>query len=267
MKRLLRAFLLSVRIIPFVVLQSTAQESGAEVLHADLDGDGVVDTISLSTRQDEYDVYTGYTLSVNGRTFSAAAPDVYEVQISIVDIDKRDSLQEVSVTTSESSDQVRVAIYMLEGTRIQPMPILPGMVAYRGDGVAATTNWMGFWSMIEEFRIDRAQKKWYPIPRDTYDVGVSGTVIKSFPLYESRDEKSKVAARVRPKSSIEIISCDPSPQCGDVKETGKGAMKERVKETQEDSGECDWYLIRSSNGTGWARLKEFKEKARIPWAG
>jgi hypothetical protein len=254
MKRILRNLWLGVIVLSPVVAQNP-NPSTPDSLIADLNGDGVRDTIVFSTKQDEYDVYTEYTITVNRRSVSFPVRDVYEMECAVVDIDKRDRVKEIAVTSTGTDDFTENMMFVLDSSGVHSAPPLTGMVEYRGDGVVAAAKWMGFWSIVEEYQWDRNGFGWRPMPRDTYDVGVTVTALKGFQLHETRDDDSKVTATVKPRNRFDIVSCDPSPVC-------------EGRDSDNDNGDCDWYMIRLQNGTtGWVRLRDFKAKARIPWAG
>lgn len=254
MKRILRNLWLGIVVLSPVVAQNPNPPLPDSIV-ADLNGDGVNDTIVFSTKQDEYDVYTEYTISVNRQSISVPLRDVYEMECAVVDIDRQDHIKEIAVTSTGTDEYTENMMFVLDSNGVHSASPLTGIVEYRGDGVVATAKWMGFWSIVEEYQWDRQKFGWKLLPRDTYDVGVTVAALKSFQVHEARDDGSKVTATVRPKTSFDIVSCDPSPVCDN-------------SPPDKDTGDCDWYLIRLRTGaTGWARLQAFKAKARIPWAG
>lgn len=125
-----------------------------------------------------------------------------------------------------------------------------------GDGILKADEWMGFWTKTELFKLDNEYNKLLLIPQVTYSLDVDAIVIKPFVILSERINGADILKTLRPGTKIKLIEADTSPKCLDV----KGYV---------DDFNCDWYLIKTEDGTtGWARLETFRDLVDgLIWAG
>lgn len=218
----------------------------------DLDGDGKLEDISISeiTEAGEFLLKVD-GISIRGRFNVEEAADGF----IIVDIDTTDKYKEVAVHTPGPSDDDEYLIYWYDGKSVREMGRMSRWPTFVGNGIVYVDDWMGFWSKRDKYVLDVNKRILKLIPQELYYVGIEAKVIKSFPLYRTR-EGVEILAHLKPDSKVIILACDPSP------------TEPKGKKDDIDDYLYDWYLIKSETGLlGWARLKSFEENLKgLPWA-
>jgi hypothetical protein len=218
---------------------------------ADLNGDGKLENIVLESTDNG-----DYTLKVNGLAVKGGLDNVPLESLAIVDIDTRDKRKEISIDTMGPSDDPACHLYAYDGRALIKVAALEGFRTYSGVGFVYTVDWMGFWSRTEKFALNSKTHLLARVPQELYNVAieldgkvknVECVVREAFPIFSARTG-NQVLATLAPKSTIQILACDPSPRV----KRADGSV---------DSYSCAWYLIRSSTGLlGWARLGTFMPK-------
>lgn len=231
-----RSFLLLSLVVFFSSLSiSSAENKFIKSAKADLDGDGKVDSVSLSGITES----GGFHLKINtasaAGTFDSDPVDGFLV----VDIDTQDIYKEIAVHTPGPSDDDEYLIYWYDGKSIQKMDHLSRWPEFLGNGIVYVKNWMGFWSQNNKYVLDKKKRKLYLVPQEFYSVGVEATVKESFPIYKTREYKD-VIAYLKPDSKMTLLLCDPSPA----------------------NKYSSWsYLVKSSAALiGWAKESHFSQK-------
>jgi hypothetical protein len=239
MKKLIRLIFFVKVMGIFMVFSAVEFVKSAEV---DLNGDGKKENILLS------DYISGHGLfklnigefSISGK-LENGRPDGFK----IVNIDKNDKFQEVAVHTPGPSDDDEYLIYGFDGVSIKKMGHLYRWPTFFGNGIVHVKNWMGFWSKIDKYVLQKSTRTLKKVAQEFYYVGVEVFVKKSFPVYRTRKGEKQVAY-LKPVSNILLLLCDPSSK----------------------KFFDHWYLIKSSTSLiGWAKLGSFRQKVEgLMWA-
>ncbi|WP_009958224.1 SH3 domain-containing protein [Verrucomicrobium spinosum] len=166
----------------------------------------------------------------------------------------------LEVTAEGDSDYlVRYFFAMVNGQLKQVGKVKgQGDLKVPGNGTLIATDWMGFWMKTEKYVFGK-DLTLTQIPQEFYSLaieetsGIEGTVVTSFPVYQTRDGKT-VLANTRKGSKFRVLLWDPS--------SAKPGDDIELMGNQ-------WYLIRTESGfTGWVRAKYLEmEFAELPWAG
>ena len=218
---------------------------GAEFVmekRADLNGDGKAEEISLENP----DEGGGFALTVSGITVKGmfTSPGDEADGFLVVDIDSTDSFMEVAVHTPGPSDDDEYVIYWYDGASLRMSGRLARWPKFQGNGFVYVDDWIDFWQKREKYRLDRKSHSLVRVPQEFYHVGLETTVMKSFPIYRTR-EGGAVVGRLRQDSRCLILVCDSS----------RGRFSDW------------WYLIKSTTGlVGWARYRDFWGKLALPLA-
>jgi hypothetical protein len=219
---------------------------------ADLDGDGVDETITIEYTDEVGD----FTLRINDQEISGwLEPDLMGYEI--VDINEGDDYVEVVVSTAGPSDDYESIIYAWQNGRIIEIDHITGYVRFSGDGAMLVDNWMGFWMRRDKCVLDPTTRRIQHVPQPFYYVqgwntgegdGADCTVLESFAIYSSFDtslvlEELEVGGRIRILANYD----------GSSPETGMHS---------------EWYLILSSTGLmGWGLVSDFWDKVEgLHWA-
>lgn len=228
-----------------------AGQQSPRTLKADLDGDGVAETITLAILTAS-NGDTSFSLTVGAATVKHKSEYGDDIAMQVIDVDRGDKLKEVMVTAVGGSDFTQTLIYRYDGKALVELAAFDnqGGIEFNGNGIALQSNWMGFWTCKRKYQLDRATQRFREVPQEIYYVGVEGKVKETFPVYERRNTPA-VVANTRAGSTMLVVACDPSPRCpGDTNDA------------------CHWYLIKTESGLlGWVRLETLRDKADLPWAG
>ena len=208
----------------------------------DLNGDGQKEKILLSDFEFGHGLFK---LKIGEFSISGKLENGRPDGFMVVDIDKNDKFKEVAVHTPGPSDDDEYLIYGFDGTSIKKMGYFYRWPTFFGNGIVHVKDWMGFWSKIDKYVLQKSPRKLKKVPQEFYYVGVEVFVKKSFPVYRTRKGEKRVAY-LKPISNILLLLCDPSSK----------------------KFFDHWYLIKSSSGLiGWAKLGSFERKVEgLMWA-
>lgn len=233
-----------------------AQES-TPTTTVDLDGSGKKQTYTIKVEQNNEDEpFEGGTL-IAGKTslqlpddFRGYTPDLKAYRVY------GDQKQQVLVaTTSSESDFTIHIIFSLVNGQLKEIGKVEhqGEMRIPGNGTLITTSWMGFWMKTEKYAFSQ-DLSLKTVPQEFYSVDVEGTVLKTFPVYQTRTNQ-KVIANTRKDSKFQVLLWDPASRQQDA----NGDYDYKV----------EWYLIKTESGfVGWVQGKQLDfENAELPWAG
>ncbi len=210
---------------------------------ADLNGDGKVESISLSqSRKND----GNFTLKIGDSAVTGKLHDMVE-DMRVVDIDKKDQFKEIAVYTSGPSDDFAYALFWYDGKHIHKVAQIGGSLTFQGNGIVINRNFVGFWVAVDKYVLNSKTRTLNLVPQEFYYVGENAKVIKSFPIYMEK-KSSTVLAQLRPDSKLVILLTYPSARSNDIFD--------------------EWYLIKTESGLlGWARLGSFYELVSgLNWA-
>jgi hypothetical protein len=242
-----------------ILMQNTVSiGTETQQLTADLNGDGVEETITLEYMPDVGDyILTDGIANVEGHL------EPYLLGMELVDIDTSDNQMESSVDTAGPSDDYESVYYTLINDRVQYIGHVYGYAHEQGNGDIYADAWMGFWSRTDIYRLDPSNITIEPVEQDMQtvkgygdgeQVGVECTVTEPFPIYSYRDS-DVVLANLEDGSGVTIIACHLSDPVFPTEDTYHDIH-------------ADWYMLRSEAGiTGWAQLASFWDKVDgLMWA-
>lgn len=213
-----------------------------KTIHADLNGDGRSETVSLSVSP-----AGTFVLTVNDRSFSGEFHleeddvDLLDRQITlrVITIDQRDPCREIEFRyNGDRYDLQECLLFSYKDDALQRIHDFPinAQPVYAGGGIVLVEHWHEFWTKKDKYRIDRTTRMLKAVPQAFYYVGVEAGVLEMFPIYRGMDP-SDIVANLRPGSTCIILVYDPR----------------------------GWYLIKSESGlVGWA--KDLR-RLRLPFAG
>lgn len=121
----------------------------------------------------------------------------------------------LEVTAEGDSDYlVRYFFAMVNGQLKQVGKVKgQGDLKVPGNGTLIATDWMGFWMKTEKYVFGK-DLTLTQIPQEFYSLaieetsGIEGTVVTSFPVYQTRDGKT-VLANTRKGSKFRVLLWDP----------------------------------------------------------
>jgi len=223
----------------FLVSQ-LSQDFLRKVARRDLNGDGIEENIRLVYADQE----GNFTINIGSIEYSNKLSDSVDGFI-LVDVNENDKFLEVAIHTPGPSDDDEYLILRYKGNEIKVLGKLTRWPYFMRNGIVYVDDWMGFWKKREKFVLNPKTEQLEKVPQEFYYVGIEATVAKSFPIYQTRENK-EVVANLKEKSKILIILCDPSDS---------NTFKHQ-------------YLIKSESGIlGWASLESFEDKLEgLPWA-
>lgn len=193
----------------------------------DLNGDGRKEKISLSTDEKK----ESFTLTINGVRISGKMLSSYD-GFQIVDIDKKDKLEEIAFHSPGPSEDDEYWIYRFYGKSIEFMGYFPGRPTFTGKRVVFVRDWMDFWWKTDKYVLTGNQKMLQLVPQKSYSVGKVTTVTKNTPIYKTKTMGSKIVTELKPSSKVTILQYWPTRSIGND-QTGR-------------------YLVMASNGlAGW----------------
>jgi hypothetical protein len=206
----------------------------------DLNGDGVNDSIWISTQPDgEFTLYIG----ANSVTRSFKGGDPADGFL-IVDVLESDKYKEVAVHSPGPSSDDEYYLFWYDGKSIHEMSYLFRWPTFYGNGIVNVDNWMDFWSKTEKYVLNQESRELTHVPQELYYVGIEANVRQTFPIYRTRSG-SDIVANLKENSTCLVLVCDISP--GQIYEY--------------------WYLIKASSGlVGWARGRAILGNLDLPLA-
>ncbi len=241
-----------------VLVQSITAQAASPSLtaNADFAGDGTKVNCTLTVKQpDKDEPFSEAVLKVGSET-KALGEDFYgfscELRAFTV---SGDSKRQVLVASAfAESDFVVRLFFTVDGGKLKQVGRIEGQgdITIPGNGSVIATSWTGFWTKTEKhvFANDLTLSL---LPQEFYSVNVEGTVLQSFPVYQTRDGKTMLA-NTRKGSKFNVLLWDPAS---------------RKVENENENIDDQWYLIRTESGfTGWVQGKHLQgEFAELPWAG
>jgi hypothetical protein len=241
----------------FIVAQSAAWGATPPLsVTADFAGDGKKQTCTLEVEQISDDLLFHNPMLKVGKETLPLGEDFYgfsrELRAYTV---SGDSKKQVLVASAiGESDFIVRFIFTMAGGKLKQVGRIEGQgdIKIPGNGSIVSTSWMGFWSKTEKhvFGPDLMLAR---VPQEFYSVDVEGTVLKGFPVYQTRSGKA-LLANTREGSKFKVLLWDPA------------SLK---KEGDQENTEDQWYLIRTESGfTGWVQTRQLMgDSTQLPWAG
>lgn len=208
----------------------------------DLNADGQPEKISFRINEDRGE----FLLTVNGYTKKGKFefPEYPPEGFRIIDLDTGDPYKEILVKCLGSSDHHQYYFFAFDGQKLKTMGCLYRCVSFQGDGVIQTHGWHVFWAIHDKYVVDNKTRTLKKVPQEFYYVGVTGQVVKPFPLYATRSGK-QILTTVKEGAKVEILAAVPA----------------KYPNT--------WYLVANEDKLlGWIREKELLEcVGGLPLAG
>jgi hypothetical protein len=232
-----------------------ADHKATQSQNVDLDGDGVLETISMEYTESWDDF--GFTLHINDLSVGQELGPMLN-GFELVDIDTRDNYREIVITTPGESDDYESLVYAFYDSRIIEVAHIYGLVEFDGSGDMYADSWMGFWTRTDKFRLNPDTHRLDQVPQDLYpvrdfwndseNVGLECVVIEAFPIFSFR-YSADMLEYVDVGSDIEIIGWSRDPSHG-------------------TDWSYDWFLILTETGLfGWVQHQDFVYKVDgIHWA-
>ncbi|MEW6447106.1 MAG: hypothetical protein AB1426_03325 [Bacillota bacterium] len=182
--------------------------------YVDLNGDGVVDTIRFTCREEGGD----FTLYVND-AFVIGEGENLDGYCKVVDIDANDSFKEISVGETGRDDGYSVAFYYYNGERVIPMGKIEGsesadVLKTDGSGIVATKTrgkTLHTWFYPDFYRLSDAHLL-ERIPQELYEMNHKVRVVKEFKLQKSRTDP-ETAVVLQPGEEAVILASDDKEWC------------------------------------------------------
>jgi len=243
----------------FMFLTLPAYAETYEEKVADLDGDGVLETITV-----EFPEYGGdFVLVVDDNEYETYLNPYFE-GFRIVDIDPSDDLMEIEVVSAGESDDFESLFFTYVNGHIIESGHTNGIVSIPGDGTVLAIVWMGFWMRTDLYILKDSNHRLENINQDLIAVvhyadsdetGVKCTVLESFTVFVDNDGRETLEIP-DPGDSFFIVAYDNSPV-----PQGQGSYSGEERN--------EWYLIRTESGlSGWVSLSDFWDKVEgLQWAG
>lgn len=254
MRKFIFDFKLLAAILMFMPGIDLFSSTSDTVLKADLNYDGKEEVIKFVTDEAK----PGFILKVNNSEETDVFEYGYYRSIDIIDMDRNDNLKEIVVKGIGDSDNLEMFFYQFIDGKIISCGIIKGYNGYetKGDKELTVSGWMGFWAIEHEYKFDSQNKSLTHIQKEFYDVNIECEVKNPFPVLTDRYDQSPVSSLLKTGTKIKLVKADITPKC-------------RMTDGYEDEDNCDWYLIRTSEGAeGWCRLKDFRDNVDgLIWAG
>lgn len=215
----------------------------------DLDGDKVLEEISLRTTPD------GFALVVNKQQVDIGDADSAFV-LRIVDLDVTDQKKEILVSGEGAGGGPMSFLFAYKDQTIITLQEFAATLEIKDNGIVYANFFESWWTKRERYQFDSRTRTLALTPQELYYVGKEVTVKKSFPLYQKRGDAQEFF-KLSQGSKVTILAIDASPQ------TCQGV------DGKQTSSRCEWYLIKSATGLlGWARGNQFLDLVDgIIWAG
>ncbi|MEI6488944.1 MAG: SH3 domain-containing protein [Bacteroidota bacterium] len=207
--------------IHFLLLLSTTafgQDEARVIKIADLNGDGIDDTITLSFI-DERGMAMRYNLRVNNIEISGDAV-ILVPMFKIIDIDTKDNFKEIAIYEEGPSSDEATTLYYFNGKQI----ILMGKVGnyigkeewnkVKGDGIITATargQILQTWAYPDDYKLN-SKHLLENIPKDLYPMNSFVTVKKEITLQKSRTDATK-SITLKVGEKITIASSDNYRWC------------------------------------------------------
>jgi hypothetical protein len=199
-----------------------------------------------------------FILTIDKDTAKGVFELMDDAMVQLFDIDETDGFIEIVITALGPSDMNDHKIFRYRDNKIVKVGDLSQYCGFNsiGNGILKADEWMGFWTKTKLFKLDNEYNTLLLIPQDTYSLDIDVVVTKPFDILSERIDGSDTITTLQPGTKIKLIEADTSPKCL----SDKGYV---------DDFNCDWYLIKTEDGTtGWARLETFSDLVDgLIWAG
>lgn len=238
----MKVFLVTIALVLCVLGCACAAAKPITSTTADLDGNGRKEKVWVTLAKASTNLTDHSTLHVD----KAEVPFYGEYDgLEIVDIDRSDRYKEIDVRTYSGSDAVDHNIYWYDGKSIQKMADLSWKADYKGNGIVLNQVWTCYVTIIEKYVLDKKSRKLVLVPQEMYYVGTKRKVLRSFPVYYSRQGNS-IVANVETNSTITVLVYVPNQAAR--KSPGKYDVMQ------------EWFLIKTQSGLlGWVRLQTLSQ--------
>ncbi|MFC2092300.1 hypothetical protein ACFLSV_00230 [Bacteroidota bacterium] len=251
-------FAVSASCFSFSAKLNTKMTLGDTSIYADINPDRKMEVISVYfPRLKDGEIYD-YVLTIDNDTAKGVFDIMDNAMVYLIDIDQSDGYQEVVLMAIGPSDMTDYKIFRYSGGKIIKIGDVNGFfgINTEGDGILKANEWMGFWLREQLYKLDNELMVLLLIPKDICSLDVDATVTQSFKILSERIDGAGVVKNLKPGTKIKLIEADTSPRCYN----NMGYL---------DDYNCDWYLIRTDDGTeGWARLETFRDLVDgLIWAG
>jgi hypothetical protein len=231
---------------------------GDTSIYADINPDRKREMISVSFPRLKAGGIYDYVLIIDNDTTRGVFENMDDALVCLIDIDQSDDYQEVVLMAIGPSDMTDYKIFRYSGGKIIKIGDVNGFfgINTEGDGILKANEWMGFWMREQLYKLDNELMVLLFIPKDICSLDVDATVTQSFEILSERIDGAGVVKNLKPGTKIKLIEADTSPRCYN----NMGYL---------DDYNCDWYLIKTDNGTeGWARLETFRDLVDgLIWVG
>jgi hypothetical protein len=239
-----------VMVIVFLSKSLFAYESNDTTFTNDLNGDDTKEAIKVTSNENEGTI----TLRVNDSKFIYTPTSATEIDARVVKINNKSYIMLTNMD-----------YYGFESTLFQFDKKIDSIGTIWSldkpevniKGIIKVTNWLGFWSADYEYHlINNKLEAKYKDEYTNFD-NLKEHEIKTTEkiyLHSSKMVNAKGLYEINPKTRIYILKAD---------------IREKCKEEEGWQEGCNWYFIRSKDGTeGWIMLKDFQYNVEgIPWAG
>ncbi len=242
----------SIKHLPLIALliglaASSVYAGEIQRLRVDLDGDGVLDLVHLSTSRAKEDWRKLLTVGISKSRYSddyfAADGDIPEVRVIAIDRKRRE--RQLLVGTPEAGSCVfhllsftskSLSLLLRFDSGPNCLPPTP-----QGNGTVSVSTWQGFWNKDDTYRLTPDGRALVLEERDMYFVNASGSAGKGLTLQGATCPTRTIA----PGTFIRVKIFDPK---------------------------ANRYLLESADGgCGWLPADEVKTPEDIllnlPWAG
>jgi hypothetical protein len=192
--------------------------------YSDLNGDGTVDTITLTALGEDCHAYT---LQVNKVKIAAMGSSI-EPMFNIVDIDLSDRYKEIAISEYGPSGDIATIFYYYDGAQLQQMGKIGGFyglsplyghldwckVEIDGSGTVSGRSRgliLHTWFYREQFKLS-SRRVLQPVPQDLYEMNAAVEVLTEIPLRKSRTDPA-IALTLQKGEKVTIVASDNQEWC------------------------------------------------------
>ncbi|MCD6550476.1 hypothetical protein J7K24_02950 [bacterium] len=210
------------------------------IVKMDINGDGKEEKIYvdevMSSEKEGY-----YILHIDNQ--NKKITNFRITDFSIVDIDKSDNYQEVVLHNPGPSNDDESLFFWYNGCEIKEIGKLARWVKILGNGKVEVGNWMGFWTKIDTYVLDKGNHLLRWLPKKTYKVGIKTKARGTVHLYKEKSYDSEIIKEVKQGEKVEILIAE---NC--------------------DTYFCEWFQLKAGEVTGWVKQSDFEDKLELNFA-